>query len=419
MQITNKSSQHTPESTSMPKTVKASESTSTPSCLQSRHVVSASNNNEVTQHRCALIRKIKIAIFSCVLLGIIAVCYAHIFSLYAPLAQVSWNDFREAPTCDTVIVGSSYAERGINPLAYDDARAELSGEQNPSTYNLATPGQVLSSTYDTVLEAIEHKHVKRVILGIGLYSLDNPYNVRAEVPYLYARYQHDPITLAQKLGSLALRKETFGAKDSLNVYFPWVFTPARTPQALYYNVMSRLTHEPYGLAAQKVTKDWTYGGRGYGNYNWALEDGNYDTSAQVYGWPRLNQKSFEYLEQIARLCQDRGVSFICIATPHPAFDIAAFGSFYPKTMKHVRDIVEGANGVFLDCNMCKEGVLSLSRSEFADFEHLNTTGAQHFSRYLAKLIYRIDMHEDVSQDFISYDEWDTWMKQYKATKGNS
>ncbi len=419
MQITNKSSQHTPESTSMSKTVKASESTRTPSCLHVRHVVSASNSLEVTQHRCALTHKIKIAILSCVLLGIIAVCYAHIFSLYAPLAQVSWNDFREAPTCNTVIVGSSYAERGINPLVYDDARTELSGVQNPSTYNLATPGQVLSSTYDTVLEAIEHKHVKRVILGIGLYSLDNPYNVRAEVPYLYARYQHDPITLAQKLGSLALRKETFGAKDSLNVYFPWVFTPARTPQALYYNVMSRLTHEPYGLAAQKVTKDWTYGGRGYGNYNWALEDGNYDTSAQVYGWPRLNQKSFEYLEQIARLCQDRGVSFICIATPHPAFDIAAFGSFYPKTMKHVRDIVEGANGVFLDCNMCKEGVLSLSRSEFADFEHLNTTGAQHFSRYLAKLIYRIDMHEDVSQDFISYDEWDTWMKQYKATKGNS
>ena len=226
MQITNKSSQHTPESTSTPKTVKASESTSTPSCLQVRHVVSASNCIEATQHRCALIRKIKIAILSCVLLGIIAVCYAYIFSLYAPLAQVSWNDFREAPACDTVIVGSSYAQRSVNPFVYDATRAELSGEQNPSTYNLATPGQVLSSTYDTVLEAIEHKHVKRVILGIGLYSLDNPYNVRAEVPYLYARYQHDPITLAQKLGSLALRKETFGAKDSLNVYFPWVFTPA-------------------------------------------------------------------------------------------------------------------------------------------------------------------------------------------------
>lgn len=407
MPTTNTSSQHTPESTS------------TPSCSQVQHASSASNNNKGTKHKRFFIRKIKIAILSCVLVGIIAVCYAHIFSLYASLAQVSWNDFREAPTCDTVIVGSSYAQRSVNSLVYDETRAQLSGVQNPSTYNLATPGQVLSSTYDTVLEAIEHKHVKRVILGIGLYSLDNPYNVRAEVPYLYARYQHDPITLAQKLGSLALRKETFGAKDSLNVYFPWVFTPTRTPQALYCNVVSRLTHESYGLAAQKVTKDWTYVGRGYGNYNRALEDGNYVTSAQVYGWPRLNQKSFEYIEQIARLCQERGVSFICIATPHPAFDIAAFGSFYPKTMKRVRDIVEGANGVFLDCNMCKEGVLSLSRSEFADFEHLNTAGAQHFSRYLAKLIYRIDMHEDVSQDFISYDEWDTWMKQYKATKGNS
>lgn len=353
-------------------------------------------------------RALKLVAFTlsmCAIAVVVVVVCSFVFGLYGSVSSVTWEDFRNAKHVDTVVLGSSYAQRAFDPLALDDELNALTQTSTSSTINAATPGQCVQATFSTLKYAVEQKHVKRVIYGVGPEALNFPYILRTDVPYLYARYEHDPLQLAQKLVEEAFVRDNIGMKDSLNVFFPWVFIPARSPQLVKKNVIARLTNKPKYLAAEDTVFRWHYVGKGYGSYDVVLSPDDKATSANTYGMPSINPKALRVYREMLQYARAHNVEFICVSTPHPLYDIASLGDEYDKVMSEIQKTTEAEGAVFIDANRVDPAKLCIPREGFHDFEHLNLEGAKIFSRYMASVIYRVDNVRDVSADFLSREQW--------------
>lgn len=392
-----------------------------PGDVRARHSLSAGEPSSVcTQKKVAssqrhthagFLRRVGILLTIFVVFVCSSVVFSLVFGLYGSASSVAWQDFRSADHVDTAIIGSSYAQRGFNPCVIDEEFDQLScgtgnSDSHPSsTINIATPGQCMYASYSTLKYAIQQKHVKRVIFGVGPETLSEAYNLRSDIPYLYARYEDDPLQLLKELIQEALLPEHIGMKDSLNILFPWVFIPARSPQLVAHNIQARLSNKPKYLAAQETIPFWHYVGKGYGSYNVVLKENDSATSMSSYGAPFINPKSLRIFREMLEYARAHNVEFICVATPHPAYDIASIGDGYTEVMDVIKDSAQAAGAYVIDANRIRPDKLCIPREGFHDFEHLNLDGAKIFSKYVAQLIYRMEAGEDVSSEYLSDEEW--------------
>lgn len=323
------------------------------------------------------------------------------FGAYATLSTVAWSDYRAAGDIDCLFVGSSYAQRAFDPVAFD-------AEAGTASASLATPGQVLGDSLDAVRDAVREKGVRRVVLGVGIETFTTTSDPNSRVPYLRAKLAGDPARLAAELAALAVEPGVIGTRSSLNVMFPWTFTSVHSIGGIADNVMARVTGEPYGSAAEKTTPSWHYVGQGYGNYDRRLDRSDGRSTVSVYGHPSIDGECLSQLADICALCSGEGVDLVVVATPHPAFDILGIGEAYPRQMAQVQSVVEGGGGTYIDLSMAEPGVLDLVDGDYGDYEHLNLDGARKASVALARILGEVDGGADPSGFWVPYDEWDRW-----------
>ncbi|MBR2683216.1 MAG: hypothetical protein IKE22_08130 [Atopobiaceae bacterium] len=329
----------------------------------------------------------------------------YVFGAHATLSDVAWGDYREADELDCAFVGSSYAQRAFDPVAFDE-------QLGTRSVNLATPGQVLADTLDTVRTVVDEKSVDRVVIGIGIMSFDVTLDPFAAVPYLRARYREDPAALAAAYARLAFNPDVITTKSSLNVLFPWTFTSVRSLSGIIDNVHSRMAGEAFGPAAEKVVPNWYYVGKGYGNYDEVTDPNDGKNTISVYGQPVMLEECLGQLRDICELCRDRGVELVVVVTPHPAYDLLVLGQTYPDSMSTIKALVEDAGATYLDFSMVHHEVLQLDLTDYSDYEHINLSGARKLSVALADILARRDAGEDVSGNFYRYDEWDAWVADH-------
>ncbi len=403
-------SEHIPTSECTPASMSAASHTETSAQTHAQtgaetHASEPYKRTDSCTSKHCLLKSFAFALSMCAIAVAAVVVSSFVFGLYGSVSSVTWEDFRNAKQVDTVILGSSYAQRGFDPLALDDELNVLTQTSTSSTINAATPGQCIQATFSTLKYAVEQKHVKRVIYGVGPEALSSAYSLRTDVPYLYARYENDPLQLAQKLVKEAFLPDNIYMKDSLNVFFPWVFIPARSPQLVAKNVIARLTNKPKYQAAEDTVFRWHYVGKGYGSYDVVLSPDDKTTSVSIYGMPSIDPLALRAFKEMLQYARAHNVEFICVATPHPLYDIASLGDEYDKVMSEIQKTTEAEGAVFIDANRVDPAKLCIPREGFHDFEHLNLEGAKIFSRYMASVIYRVDNARDVSADFLSREQW--------------
>lgn len=374
----------------------------------------------------------------CVLIAFVVADVVAGFSLgkYASLSSVAMQDFLDAPSVGTVFVGSSYAQRAFDPIAFDEKQTQLSQDSSvvSNSYNLSTPGETISMTRNAVDLAIS-RGAQRIVFGLGSQTVKVDVDNNADISYLLARYERDPLALSTALAQRAFSDGNVSNRTSLKMLTPWIYNMVRNGSAFASNLFSRLSGEQRGSAAQKVANNpqWTYVGCGYGNYTTLeVDTEKCHTTASVYGNPPVLDSCMEELAGIADDCKAAGVELIVVSTPHPCFDVLTSGDSYPQVMSKIQQTVVDHGGIYLDFNALKTscpraeygGCHSAqgtddytsqlatdslyTQSDFADFEHMSMSGARKFSRILASYLEKIEDHIDVSDDFYSYDEWDSW-----------
>ena len=327
---------------------------------------------------------------------------------YGSTSEVVWSEYFSAAdkSIDTVIVGSSTAQRAIDPNVLDDTLGT-------STFTLATPAQPLEDSYLAVREALSGHKVRRVILGLDYETMSLGTWDKANVTYVQtkAAYESLPKAVGDYVGLLTSSGYLTSSKY-LEVLFPWTLAHEKGGiQGVANNLRMRLDGTTPIEAAGAREPSWTYVGKGYGNYDYLLDTSNAKASMSTtsHAIADFTDENMGMLQRIADVCHENGAQLVVVVTPRPAFNVLCYGDAYPEQMARMRDLVQTAGGVFLDANLLKRSCYAPTDEDFADGEHLNATGAEGFSATLADYLGRLDADEDVSELSYSYEDWASYL----------
>lgn len=327
---------------------------------------------------------------------------------YGSLSSVMWSEYRASAgdNIDTVVVGSSTAQRSFDPSVLDNSLGT-------STFSMSTPAQPLDDSYTAVKQAIEDHHVRRVILGVDYESLS--YENWSGSHVAFARAKMDGESFPQAVADYwkLLVSPSFRQRaDSLCALFPWGYNHVKlNRESIVANVRERMSGDNVLEAAKVVNGGWTYYGRGYGNYDSVIDysRAREDTSVSIHGLDDFKQTLLDQMTAIARLCKENDVQLVVVVTPRPAFNVLVYGEKYPEQMSRLQQMVEAEGATFVDANMLHAETYSPQDGDFADGEHLNYAGATRFSQAFAGVLQALDSGQDVESLSYSYNDWDQYL----------
>lgn len=360
-------------------------------------------------------RRRRLAVGAVVVLLVMIACdclFSFLFERYGSLSSIMWEEYRAASEepIDTVVVGSSTAQRGIDPH-------ELEAGLSCDAFTMATPAQTLGDTYTAAKQAIRDHHVRRIVLGLDYESISIADWPGSHVAFTRGKMEGE--SLPEALGDyarLVTGPEFFTSVSSIGALFPWAYNHVDdSADALVANVQERLSGDDILTAAKKIDPGWTYYGDDYGNYE-AVADYSticQNSSAFVRGDRSFDQDRLDDVAGICNLCRESGVELIVIVTPRPAFNVLVYGDEYPQEMSRLQQVVESHGASSYDFNLATAETYDPKDSDFADSEHLNHTGAIRFSQSLASVVAAQEAGESTSQMFYSYGNWGDYLSSIR------
>jgi hypothetical protein len=293
------------------------------------------------------------------------------FTIYNRYFTFSSNYFKLDENIQYLIVGDSHVECAIN------------GSFEKST-NIGQSGEVYIHSYYKIKKTLEaNKQIKTIFIDFcniqvnikqDSIFLDTPYLIKRYKPY-FPLYSKQDLVYIYKQNPMGFVKAHF---KSLPINFYHSFTNVSIDDENYLG--------GYQLLTEKLNSDK--------NLNNHLAINSSDLQNQV-----ISNYNLIYLDKILNLCNQLNVKVYFIRTP------------LNENWKFL-----GNEHLFQKVKSDKYGRQELldfkdfpfDASEFADFEHLNSNGADKFSNFLSFLIKNDLLKKTNKQEFIDFQ-----IKQYK------
>ena len=299
---------------------------------------------------------------------------------YRPSGYEMWEGFRSKTTLDTVYVGTSEAECGIDPAVVDSATGS-------SSYNMATNMQDLYCSFDAMRTAVEEKGITRVVLCLDtdISSMERKDNSRAEENYILARARTESASkgLKDRL-SFAFSPEIIGTSASLTHWFPWIYNRSFDVKKNVTEKLSGAVSDPLGHRDENgfepndvVTENPGFVDR---------EDAESFSTENDLTKPELTDSNRLLLSEILMYCRSHGVTLTVMALPAAnVFNMYDYDAYLAWT-KEIDDLCAAYGTHFYNCNLIDRNVLFVPYDEYKDVSHMNTKGAERFSAFLATFL---------------------------------
>mgnify|MGYP002510272706 CR=1 FL=1 len=362
-------------------------------------------------------RIFKIALKALLVVAFLAACNVAltlVLEPYGSRSQLAWSDYERQDELDTIVVGTSHMEYGVDP-------AVLNKKCGCKAYNLGTPNQSVEESFLAIRTAWEDHQIKRVVFGLSPSALTsstppNPGSAFMRNRNLYVT----PFEAAASIHEFMWKYGAATTAYSLDFVFPWASNPIRSlnPKALVANVKARIEGADVAEMAQKLEHGWRYVGLGHGSRGKVMNlDGSgvrsitegVDEEAEVDAADAgdsatLNPDRAAVLREIASYCAERGIELVVVAPPLPVYDVFDEKSTYFETMDEARALFGELGLEVYDFNLASSDLFDSEPELFADNYHLNLQGAQVFSRSLARFLNALDDGDDVSGMFVTPEE---------------
>ena len=347
-----------------------------------------------------IIKKAKIVLF---IAGVICINQLLSFCL-CPIggaSEVMWRDYGKTEEIDTVYVGSSVCLRAFDPYTID----ELLGTES---FNMGTPSQPLQQSYLSVKTAIKEHKLKRVVLGLGYFSLNAEADANALIANWQASKKHAPIT--EKIRSaleIMLSKSYRNTEDSINFFCPWIYNRVALHRSdIVNNVKQKLAGKTADDDKMVNDEQRQYVGRGFGYYKGTVDFDKVGNKNSKTTYDYGEQKdAYGFLGKIVKLCKKNNVELVVIHTPHPVFDVISYGEEYFVKYDRLKDFFNEKDVDYYDFNLAKPELYESRNEYYSDFEHLNKEGAEVFSKAFAALMKMRSENVDLEQYFYDKDAY--------------
>ena len=359
--------------------------------------------------------KVKIAIGVVLALAFFAACNAAVtFALepYGSKSELTWADYHEMESMDTLVIGSSLPKAAYDPYAIDDACGT-------TTFNLSSPSQTLEESLIGIRTAYADYGIKRVILGLSCSALTNKQAPSPDSAFLKERRAY--VSAADAFATANEVLWRYGAvtqTDSINFMFPWIqnHVTFRIPN-IQLNIENKLSQADLAEAAEQLEPGWRYIGRGHGAAKKSMgpnsssirpyteaQDEDVDDGLEPEASSAVVQARMDTLHDICAYCEDNGIDLIVTSAPLTVYDFADPKSHYFATMGEARSALESWGQRFFDFNCLRTDLFVAEQDFFSDNSHLNLTGCKAFNKVFAQFLNAYLAGEDVSGMFLEPDQ---------------
>lgn len=324
---------------------------------------------------------------------------------YGSRSQLAWSDYAQQDDLDTVLVGTSHVEYGVDP-------AVLNEECGYDAYNLGTPSQTIEESLVSIRTAYEEHHVGRVILGLSTSAITSSTPPNPGSAYMRNRNRHvTPIEALATLNEFMWKFKSCTTAYSLNFPFPWASNPVRSLsfEDLASNVEAKVAGADVAEMAEKLEDGWQYVGLGHGargdsinmnsakvrSVNEGVDEDQEAGAAVVESTASIDPDRANTLREICAYCADRDIELVVIVPPLPVYDVFDENSLYFETMENATAFFSDLGVSVYDFNLASPDLFKSQPEYFSDNFHLNLQGAQVFSHALAQFLNKLDAGEEV------------------------
>jgi len=343
---------------------------------------------------------IKKIVLTLVFLAILFVCLYFVMRIPERKdSREKYSDFFEyADDIDVLLLGSSHVINGINPII-------LYEESGITSYNMGGHGSPVKATYWELMNALDYSSPSVVV--VDAYMLEKNYDYidvmdenasEDEVESSIQQLHLNMDVFSPSLTKLRAIKDLVSSNEVRSQFiFPFQIYHDRWRE-LEENDFLVLTgddkkNEYMGFEA---TTDVFAGVEEYEQTTEGLSDSTVGTS---------------YLWKILEECNSRGIDVIVTYLPF-------YATYEDQMASHTAGLIADELGArYINFNELEGGDLIDYEFDLADHGHLNITGAEKVSRYLADVLAEYSLTDHRGDERYSY--WDervsAYHKEYEST----
>lgn len=313
-------------------------------------------------------------------------------------SKTMWKSFYQEQNLDTLFIGSSVCQRTFNPYIIDDIL-------KINSFNMGTPAQILSQTYEGINETIKKHKIKTVILGIGHFTFTQKENLNAEITFINAKIEKKDIKEKIKEGiNFIFSKEHIKKTESINYFFPWVYNNVGfNPKNILENIEAKIKNKNLKNGKENIIYNI---GKGFGIAKTSHDYNNVGDkiSGLIYS-SEIYYENFKVLKKISELCKKNNIDLIVINSPHTIYDILSYGDEYFFTMYKLKEFFKDLEVPYYDFNLIKPNIFQSEEDYFYDHEHLNQKGSTEFSKSFANFMKLREKNKNMDEYFYTPEEY--------------
>ena len=180
------------------------------------------------------LRKVLKVVLTLVVFIICDVLISYALVPYGTRSEVMWWEYRNAEAIDTIFIGDSLTQRGIDPAVVD-------ANYDCTSLNMGTNTQEPVESYLALRQAFKDHKIKRVIYGFEIAVLTKQPRAAHLSGFLTEKWRGEGLDEIIEDTAYAIRGEDWlSTTDSLNIMFPWVKQHCKLPN-VPRNINARLS----------------------------------------------------------------------------------------------------------------------------------------------------------------------------------
>lgn len=311
--------------------------------------------------------------------------------------RLAFHEMRtQQENIDVLFLGSSHCFRSVDVGITDELFAA-------NTFNAGSALQSWDGSYAILKEATRKNDLKRVY--VEMY-----YDIAGEV--YWEREGLTSVYIISDYLSPSVNKARYLMEGSAPEYWIEGFFPARR----YWQKLFSKGHVAQMIATKRTEsyKNFEYWGDPETDSQYYTQKGYIANREEIenYGfsfkgeWDAIPDAVFsdddkKSIGRIIDYCAEHDIELAFFSVPMPYYNMVATGN-YESYIEQVNDLLEGSGVPYYDFNLCREEYFSYACNLFMDEDHLNSAGAEHFSRLFAELMLGQIRKEDLF--YGSYEE---------------
>lgn len=308
--------------------------------------------------------------------------------------------YEEKENIDRLYIGTSHVFCGVNPVILDG----INGDNN---FNLATGTQQLIASYYLLKEACREHHIDKVYLELY-------YDCMAAGKGNVHDYHTLPYSwLVINQMKPSLNKLSYMLDLSSPEYYYMTFLAfTRYKEQLFdmeyvAGVVEAKQSElwkNYEYRHITTVDDREYvmrnGEKGFRICDRTPERGGFYENKEEKALTEnpITPESLDYLQKIVEYCKEHEIDLTWIAYPISDFQLVRNGG-YDNYVSQVTKLAEEYEIPYYDFNLCRREYLDVSQNKYwSDMGHLNTTGAELFTKFLGGFLLAQEEGKDTYTD---------------------